>query len=93
MEFYEDVAVSVSKYLNVWRSKVVDERGYYGLPPDYKKTMHIFRHRPDGRPNVLYKCIGCWPASIDDENFTSSGSEQETLNVTFSTDDVQPNFV
>jgi len=101
IEFYDDIHVNIMNYIMTWRNLVVDTRppwsvrddgyhdrvwGYYGLPAEYKFNIRIFRCDSRGRPRVLYDCNGCWPASIDAQNFTSSSAEISTITVNFSAD-------
>lgn len=60
--FYETYDFEITKYLYAWRHKIRNERGFYGMPHTYEKTIYVHMlHYDSDRPIMKFKYEKCWP--------------------------------
>ncbi len=74
-QFYEDVNMRTSAWLDMWRHKIRDpETGAFSLPPEYKwdLTFDLLDDRNTKIVSIVAR--NCWPTSIGpwDLNYTST---------------------
>lgn len=76
--FYEDNVGTTSKYLFAWKKKVVDSKGHYGKPSEYKKPIVLTYHDSKSNPTIVCRCIDVWPTHI---STMPGGSDNDRLRV------------
>ena len=86
--FYEDVRGTILRYLNNWKKLIVD-KGFYGLPHEYKQPIIITMHDYTGNPVVVFRALGCWPSTVNDLDLDGGTNEGLKVNVQFSVDDIE----
>ena len=86
IKFYEDSDYTVTNYLIMWRQKVINDVGDYGLPAQYKKPIVCWAYNCTGEKQTTFKLLGCFPEKIGGYNFDNSNSGLITLNCAFSCD-------
>ena len=63
VSFYETYDFAVITWLRNWREKVYNtSNGVYGMPKDYKKSIHVIQYGQGSNSKVAdVKYQGCWP--------------------------------
>ncbi len=88
--FIEQRQFPVMKYIRKWQEKIVDQKGYYGLPKDYKRTITIYPLDTKGADAVKIPYANCWPAQV--ASFDLDGSQTGFVShaVSFESDNADP---
>lgn len=90
--FYEDDSLSILSMLNDWQ-KIIQDKGYYGLPKDYKKSFEVsLLSNSSGSPVANFKVIGAWPSAIGNVELAYSDSERLIVTATFTIDMIERIF-
>lgn len=65
LNFYEDDAYNVSKYLWAWHLENIDDYNLHGLPYNYKKpiSVWIFNSLSNSSPVTIVDFIDCFPTN------------------------------
>lgn len=89
INFYEDRKLTVTKWLQKWRSMVQNADGTYNTPLQYKQNFVL--QPMDAKGNVLgtFTLVGCFPSKIPTYPFVSATSERMVLSVEFSVDNCE----
>jgi hypothetical protein len=89
IEFWEDVGLSVQRYFNNWRSKIVSEsvigtpyRELKDLPSKWMKDVVVHVLDVKGKRVGSYRLRKCYPASIDVMRLGYENNEVISVNVT-----------
>lgn len=64
------------------------KRGFYLMPADYKKTIHLFFHDISRGVALEMRFIGCFPKSWESYSLSSSSSDALETTLTLSVDNV-----
>ncbi len=93
LKFYEDSEGTVSQYLSMWQSMVLNARtGLYYFPKDYKKTISIWVLDVAKQTVMCLDYTGCWPQRPETYNFGSSQSERIVAGCEFSVDELNVKY-
>lgn len=84
--FYETENYIVTDYLTLWRNNVYNDRGNFGLPCDYKKSINIYVFDTKGVNTAMFTLSGVYPESPSGYNFSSVSSDRLKVNCSFSAD-------
>jgi hypothetical protein len=89
VEFWEDVELSVLRYFNKWRSKIVSEsvagtpyRELKDLPSKWMKDVLVYVLDVKGKRVGTYRLRKCYPISIDMVRFGYENNEIVSVSVT-----------
>ena len=89
IEFWEDVGLSVQRYFNSWRSKIVSEsvmgtpfRELKDLPSKWMKDVVVYVLDVKGNRVGSYRLRKCYPVSIDVMRLGYENNEVISVNVT-----------
>jgi len=94
LTLYEDQLHTSNRYIDDWRSLVVDSEGNYRLPETslqqgagYKAPIVLTALTANNQPTAQYVVSGCFPISTDSQTYNSE-TGRITLNVLFSVDKI-----
>lgn len=89
MDFWEDVELSVQKYFNKWRSKIVSEsvvgapyRELKELPSKWMKDVLVHVLDVRGKRTGSYRLRKCYPIAVDVMRWEYESNEVVSVNVT-----------
>lgn len=72
-----------------WRKQVYDpQTGNIGLAADYKKSLDVVMHGPNGENTRVCKLIGCWPSADPSVELTMDGSDKIMMEVPIQIDKI-----
>jgi hypothetical protein len=90
ISFWEDEALSIHKYFEAWRKKVVKSEDYnsgeyreVGLPSTYVRTVKVYYTNLKGNRIGGYTLIGSYPIGISDIDLSYSESKVVEVSVNF----------
>lgn len=86
INFYEDRYLTVTKWLQKWRSLVQNPDGTFNLPIVYKKNIVLMPMDVKGNTLGSFTLSGVFPTKIPVYPFISNNSERTVLSVEFSVD-------
>lgn len=86
IQLAENTSLDVLNYLRDWKNKIVNDRGDFGLPSEWKKDISIELMDETGQVIDKLSWYGCGPTRVDALTFDSMSSRHISINVTFVVD-------
>lgn len=95
VSFYESQYYQALRYIMQWRSLILDSRGNYGLPRDFKKELSvlIFSSEDSRSPVIIGRVEGAWPSEVNAIEYSYENEDRIRLEVTFSVDSTSVDFL
>lgn len=90
LTLYETEDYRITRYINTWKSIVVDKDYHWGMPKDFKKTLLVEAYGMNNNaPKLTFSIIGVWPSDTQPYDYGYSQSGKLTVSCNFSVDDVE----
>ena len=87
--FYEDVKLTTSRWVELWRGLICPDGIHYNYPDTYKQSIFAYPSDVNRRPLGKFEFRGCFPTGLPQYHMAGDGSNRVRLSVEFSVDTIE----